>query len=70
MFGGGLHTDRVARTLVEILKTRPSSKPVTLRLNGTRSDVATEILREAGHQNHATLEAAVANIVEKVSRAP
>jgi succinyl-CoA synthetase beta subunit len=70
MFGGGLHTDRVARTLVEILKARSSSKPVTLRLQGTRSDVATEILREAGHHNHATLEAAVANIVEKVSRAP
>jgi succinyl-CoA synthetase beta subunit len=70
MFGGGLHTDRVARTLVEILKTRSSSKPVTLRLQGTRGDVATEILREAGHHNHATLEAAVANIVQKVSRAP
>ena len=70
MFGGGLHTDRVARTLVEILKARSSSKPVTLRLQGTRSDVATEVLREAGHHNHTTLEAAVANIVEKVSRAP
>jgi succinyl-CoA synthetase beta subunit len=70
MFGGGLHTDRVARTLVDILKTRSSSKPVTLRLQGTRSEVATEVLREAGHHNHATLEAAVANIVEKVSRAP
>jgi succinyl-CoA synthetase beta subunit len=70
MFGGGLHTDRVARTLVEILKARSSSKPVTLRLNGTRSDVATEVLREAAHQNHATLEAAVADIVERVSRAP
>ena len=70
MFGGGLHTDRVARTLVEILKTRSSAKPVTLRLQGTRSDIATEILGEAGHHNHATLEAAVANIVQKVSRAP
>lgn len=70
MFGGGLHTDRVARTLVDILKARKSSKPVTLRLQGTRSDVATAILHAAGHHNHATLEAAVANIVEKVSRAP
>jgi succinyl-CoA synthetase beta subunit len=70
MFGGGLHTDRVARTLVEILKARSSAKPVTLRLQGTRSDVATEVLSAAGYQNHATLEAAVANIVEKVSRAP
>lgn len=70
MFGGGLHTDRVARTLVEILKSRSSSKPVTLRLNGTRSDLATRILEEAGYQNHATLEAAVADIVKKASRAP
>jgi succinyl-CoA synthetase beta subunit len=70
MFGGGLHTDRVARTLVDLLKTRPSSKQVTLRLQGTRSDVATEVLREAGHHNHATLEAAVADIVQKVSHAP
>jgi succinyl-CoA synthetase beta subunit len=69
MFGGGLHTDRVAKTLVELLKARSSSKPVTLRLNGTRSEIATEILREAGHRNHATLEAAVANIVAKVSHA-
>lgn len=70
MFGGGLHTDRVARTLVDLLKARSSPKPVTLRLQGTRSDVATEVLRAAGHQNHATLEAAVTNIVEKVSHAP
>jgi succinyl-CoA synthetase beta subunit len=69
MFGGGLHTDRVAKTLVEILKNRSSSKPVTLRLNGTRSDIATTILRDAGHQNHATLEAAVADIVTKVAEA-
>jgi succinyl-CoA synthetase beta subunit len=68
MFGGGLHTDRVARTLVEILKSRSSSKPVTLRLNGTRSDIATEVLREAGHQNHTTLEVAVVDIVGRVGQ--
>lgn len=67
MFGGGLHTDRVAKTLVELLGNRSSSKPVTLRLNGTRSDIATTILRDAGHQNHATLEVAVADIVKKVA---
>jgi succinyl-CoA synthetase beta subunit len=67
MFGGGLHTDRVAKTLVELLKNRSSSKPVTLRLNGTRSDIAATILRDAGHQNHATLEAAVADIVKRVA---
>jgi succinyl-CoA synthetase beta subunit len=68
MFGGGLHTDRVAKTLVELLKNRSTSKPVTLRLNGTRSDVATTLLRDAGHQNHATLEAAVADIVQRVAK--
>jgi succinyl-CoA synthetase beta subunit len=69
MFGGGLHTDRVAKTLVGLLKNRSSSKPVTLRLNGTRSDLATTILRDAGHQNHATLEAAVGDIVSRVAGA-
>lgn len=67
MFGGGLHTDRVAKTLVGLLAKRASSKPVTLRLNGTRGDLATTILREAGHQNHATLEAAVVDIVKSVA---
>lgn len=67
MFGGGLHTDRVAKTLVELLGKRTSAKPVTLRLNGTRSDLATTILRDGGHQNHATLEAAVADIVTRVA---
>ena len=67
MFGGGLHTDRVAKTLVELLGKRTSAKPVTLRLNGTRSDLATSILRDGGHQNHATLEAAVADIVQSVA---
>jgi len=69
MFGGGLHTDRVAKTLVELLGKRISAKPVTLRLNGTRSDLATTILRDGGHQNHATLEAAVADIVQRVAEA-
>jgi succinyl-CoA synthetase beta subunit len=68
MFGGGLHTDRVAKTLIDILKTRSSTKPVVLRLNGTRSDGATEILHAAGYKNHSTLEAAVADIVKRVGR--
>ena len=67
MFGGGLHTDRVAKTLVELLGKRTSAKPVTMRLNGTRSDLATTILRDGAHQNHATLEAAVADIVTRVA---
>jgi succinyl-CoA synthetase beta subunit len=70
MFGGGLHTDRVARTIIEILKTRSSAKPVALRLAGTGGDVATRLLLEAGHENHATLGAAIADIVERATRAP
>lgn len=66
MFGGGLHTDRVAKTLIDILKNRTSTKPVTLRLNGTRSEQATALLREAGFQNHPALETAVVEIVKKV----
>lgn len=69
MFGGGLHTDRVARTLVDILKARTSTKPVTIRLNGTRSDLATTILGDAGFANHLSLEVAVQEIVEKVRAA-
>jgi succinyl-CoA synthetase beta subunit len=69
MFGGGLHTDRVAKTLVELLARRTSAKPVSVRLNGTRSDVATAILRQACRQNHATLETAVADIVKKAAGA-
>jgi len=64
MFGGGLHTDRVARTLVGILAMRgPLAKPVVLRLQGTGSEAATEILAAAGHANHASLEEAVAQAV-------
>jgi succinyl-CoA synthetase beta subunit len=40
---------------------------VTLRLNGTSSELATEILRDAGFNNHATLEGAVIDIVARVS---
>lgn len=69
MFGGGLHTDRVAKTLIDILKNRTSTKPVTLRLNGTSSEQATALLREAGFQNHSALETAVVDIVKKVRRA-
>lgn len=63
MFGGGLHTDRVARTLVDVLGRRGSGKPVAVRLAGTRSEIASEVLEEAGLRNHASLEAAVTDIV-------
>jgi succinyl-CoA synthetase beta subunit len=63
MFGGGLHTDRVARTLVDVLNVRKSKKPVAIRLNGTRSEIAGKVLKAAGHRNHLTLEDAVTSIV-------
>jgi len=69
MFGGGLQTDRVARTLNTVLDARRATKPVVIRLNGTRSDVATEVLQAAGRANHATLEAAVRRIVADVEAA-
>jgi succinyl-CoA synthetase beta subunit len=69
MFGGGLHTDRVAKTIIDILKTRTSTKPVILRLNGTRSERATDLLRQVGLQNHLTLEAAVTDVVRRIARA-
>lgn len=66
MFGGGLHTDRVARTLVGLLRERgPGAKPVVLRLQGTGSEAATEILAAAGHPNHASLESAVTEVVAR-----
>lgn len=68
MFGGGLQTDRVARTLNTVLDARASRKPVIIRLNGTRSDVAGDVLRAAGRENHATLEEAVQRIVAAVGR--
>jgi succinyl-CoA synthetase beta subunit len=70
MFGGGLHTDRVARTLVTILAARPAgAKPVVLRLQGTGSEAATEILAAAGHRNHNALEPAVAEVVARAGGA-
>lgn len=66
MFGGGLHTDRVARTLVGILEARGAgAKPVVLRLQGTGSEAATAILAAAGHPNHTSLEDAVAEAVAR-----
>lgn len=63
MFGGGLHMDRVARTLIDIMAKRTSTKPVAFRLNGTRSEIAAKLLAEAGLRNHRTLEDAVEAIV-------
>lgn len=69
MFGGGLHMDRVARTLIDIMAKRSSPKPVAFRLNGTRSEIGEVMLAEAGLRNHRTLEDAVAAIV-RATKAP
>lgn len=65
VFGGGMQTDRVARTLIDILSKRSSHKPVVFRLNGTGGERATALLESAGHHNHQSLEAAVASTLEK-----
>ncbi len=63
MFGGGLQMDRVARTLIELLRNRSSTKPLVLRLDGTRGDVATTLLADAGFANHRALGPAVSEAV-------
>jgi succinyl-CoA synthetase beta subunit len=65
MFGGGLHTDRVARSILDILATRKTAKPVVFRLNGTGSVAAAELLTNAGYHNHSNLEAAVKDVIAK-----
>jgi succinyl-CoA synthetase beta subunit len=65
VFGGGMHTDRVARTLIDILARRACRKPVVFRLNGTGGERATALLEAAGYRNHESLEAAVASTLEQ-----
>lgn len=59
VFGGGMQTDRVARTLIDILAGKTSRKPVAFRLDGTGGERATALLEAAGFHNHRSLEAAV-----------
>ena len=69
VFGGGMHTDRVARTLIDILARKAGRKPVVFRLNGTGGERATALLEAAGYRNHESLEAAVASILEQARAA-
>jgi succinyl-CoA synthetase beta subunit len=62
IFGGGMHVDRVARTLLTLLHERVLSKPIILRLGGTGANAASDLLMEAGYHNHDTLEAAIEDI--------
>lgn len=60
IFGGGMHVDRVARTLLSIAAGRTSTKPLSLRLGGSGTELASKILADAGYTNHRSLESAVA----------
>lgn len=65
IFGGGVHVDRVATTLLTMLRERALTKPIVLRLGGTGADAATRLLTDAGYRNHDTLAAAVADVAAK-----
>lgn len=69
IFGGATQMERVARVLTDIMAERQAGKPVLFRLDGTNADQASEIMRDAGLINHATLEDAVASAVEAVKAA-
>lgn len=69
VFGGGMHTDRIARTLIDILARKASRKPVVFRLNGTGGARAAALLEAAGFDNHQSLEAAVASTLERARAA-
>ena len=63
IFGGGVHMDRVARAMCDIMTNAPPKKPVVFRLNGTHADQIPDIFASAGLVNHGTLEAAVEEAV-------
>ncbi len=69
IFGGATQMERVAQVLTDIMAERQAAKPVVFRLDGTNADQASEIMRDAGLINHATLEDAVANAVEAAKAA-
>jgi succinyl-CoA synthetase beta subunit len=68
IFGGLTQVDRVARSLVRLLRERGDPLPVTLRLMGTNVEAAEAVLASAGHRNHRSLEEAVSAAVASVRR--
>ena len=48
IFGGILRCDRLAASIIEANKILKFDKPIVLRLRGTKSDVAKEMI--AGHE--------------------
>lgn len=69
IFGGLTQMDRVARVMREIMHARTSKKPVVFRLNGTNAGRVDELFAGTGRSNHATLETAVAEVVELARKA-
>ncbi|MBM3340925.1 MAG: hypothetical protein FJY56_02270 [Betaproteobacteria bacterium] len=69
IFGGGTQIDRVALTLHDVLKARKSKKPVVIRMNGTGREACDAYMKEVGLLNHDSLEAAVADVVQKAGAA-
>ncbi len=69
IFGGGMQTDRVARTLIDILAKRSRGKPVIFRLNGTGGERATALLEDAGYHNHQDLGSAVGSTLQQARAA-
>jgi succinyl-CoA synthetase beta subunit len=63
IFGGGVHMDRVARAMRDIMTESPPKKPVVFRLNGTHADQIPDIFASAGLINHGALEDAVEEAV-------
>ena len=70
MFGDGVHIDRVARVMKEIMQKRRSKKPVVFRLNGTNAAKVAEVWAGTGLYNHATLETAAGQAVALAQAAP
>jgi succinyl-CoA synthetase beta subunit len=59
IFGGGVHMDRVARAMAEIMAKHPPKKPVVFRMNGTNADQIPAVFQPNGLFNHGALEEAV-----------
>ena len=70
MFGDGVHIDRVARVMKEIMQKRRAKKPVVFRLNGTNAAKVAEVWAGTELYNHAALETAVWQAVALARAAP
>ena len=68
-FGDGVHIDRVARVMKEIMQERKSKKPVVFRLHGTNAEKVPEVWAGTNLYNHAKLETAVEQAVALANKA-